>query len=317
MSLDVAAARATASSPELPQTVTGVTPADRMLGTDTATEAWQRPNGDGPEADRHAGGGDGRRSARQKSAGNVALLDIHLALADALRPDQRRAARRALIVPAIQVENGRWDPAACTDDARVIGPVIGVQVLAGILVREVVLGYRAAAQIYGPGDLIHVPDTRADRSLPVISTVLVSGRAVLAVLDDRVLVAARRWPRLAGSLLAQAMRQVDGAGHHQAISQLARVEERLLALFWHLADRWGRVGSDGIAIDLSLTHETVGHLVGARRSTVTLGLSRLRDQQLLRRDPDGVWLLAPASLQRLNNPQADALARRVPSVPLT
>jgi hypothetical protein len=28
----------------------------------------------------------------------------------------------------------------------------------------------------------------------------------------------------------------------QAISQLTRVDRRLKALFWHLAERWGRVG---------------------------------------------------------------------------
>src|ERR1700748_3694842 len=113
MSLDVAAVRAMARSPELRRTVTELTPGGGMLTADTATEAWQLPDGDGPEADRQTGGGDGRRSASQKSAGSVPLLDIQPDLADAWRPDQRRAARRALIVPAIQVENGRWDPAAC------------------------------------------------------------------------------------------------------------------------------------------------------------------------------------------------------------
>jgi len=236
------------------------------------------------------------------------LLDIHPGLVDDLSPQQRLAARAALSMPGIEVGRGRWDPAACTDDARVIGPVVGVQVLGGVLVREVMLGSRAAAQIFGPGDLIPVDDISSERSLPVISTVSVVGRAVLAVLDDRLVLAACRWPRLVGGLLAQAVRQVDHAGDHQAISHLARVEDRLLALFWHLADRWGRVRSDEVTIDLPLTHETVGHLVGARRSTVTLGLGKLRDEGLLRRDADGVWLLASDSLERLNNHRGDALA---------
>lgn len=244
-----------------------------------------------------------RGRARQKSAGDIALLDIHPDLAGDLSPQQRLAVRNALTVPAIEVERGTWHPAACTEDERIVGPVLGVQVLSGVLVHEVLLGARASAQIFGPGDLMKVHDGRGEQSLPVISTVSVFEPAVLAVLDDRLLSAAQRWPRLAGGMLAQAMRQLDHAAQHQAISQLARVEDRLLALFWHLADRWGRVRSDGIAINLSLTHETVGHLVGARRSTVTLGLLKLRDQQLLRRDEDGVWLLAHASLQRLTNHQ--------------
>jgi hypothetical protein len=37
----------------------------------------------------------------------------------------------------------------------------------------------------------------------------------------------------------------------QAISQLNRVDRRLLAMFWHLAERWGRVTADGTAIPLT------------------------------------------------------------------
>jgi len=119
----------------------------------------------------------------------------------------------------------------------------------------------------------------------------------------------RRWPRLVGRFLAKAMRQVDRAADHQAISQLVRVEDRLLGLCWHLADRWGRMSSDGVLIDLKLTHEALGRLVGARRSTVTLGLRALADENVLRRRADGSWLLAPGSLQRLEaGPSADGRA---------
>lgn len=272
-----------------------------------AVDGLRRANRRGLEAVPPLGAQPSRRRARQRSAGDVALLDMQPDLAGDLSPEQRLAVRNALIVPGIEVEQGTWDPTACIQDERIIGPVLGVQVLSGVLVREVLLGARPSAQIYGPGDLMNVHDGRGERSLPVISTVWVFEPAVLAVLDDRLLIAAHRWPRLAGGVLAQAMRQLDHAAEYQAISRLARVEDRLLALFWHLADRWGRVRSDGIAIDLSLTHETVGHLVGARRSTVTLGLLKLRDEQLLRRDADGVWLLAPASVHRLTTHQANSL----------
>ena len=77
----------------------------------------------------------------------------------------------------------------------------------------------------------------------------------------------------------------------QAISQLNRVDRRLLALFWHLAERWGRVARDGIVVPLVLSHRLIGELVGARRPTVSTALAELaRDGQLSRRD-DGTWLL--------------------------
>ena len=51
----------------------------------------------------------------------------------------------------------------------------------------------------------------------------------------------------------------------QAISQLTRVDRRLKALFWHLAERWGRVSGDGVVVPLALRHRILGQLVGARR----------------------------------------------------
>ena len=104
------------------------------------------------------------------------------------------------------------------------------------------------------------------------------------------------------------MRQIGDAGVPQTISPTARVEDRLLALFWHLADRWGRVLPDGVRIELPLTHETIGHLIGARRPTVTLGLSALRGEGLLRRQVDGAWLLAHDSLLRLTTADGERSA---------
>jgi hypothetical protein len=84
----------------------------------------------------------------------------------------------------------------------------------------------------------------------------------------------------------------------QAISQRPRVEDRLVALFWHFADRWGRRRSADIAIDLPLTHEALGRLIGARRPTVSLGLRQLSDDGLLRREGDS-WVLSIASVEAL------------------
>jgi CRP/FNR family cyclic AMP-dependent transcriptional regulator len=119
------------------------------------------------------------------------------------------------------------------------------------------------------------------------------------VLDDRVLVAMREWPRMIARLFAVAMRQLERADLNAAIGRLERVEDRVLGLFWLLADRWGRRGPDGIAIEHPLTHEAIGRLIGARRPTVSLGLRALYEQGALHRRADGTWLLSPDSLSRL------------------
>ena len=60
--------------------------------------------------------------------------------------------------------------------------------------------------------------------------------------------------------------------------RLTRVERRLKALFWHLAERWGRVSGDGVIVPLALTHRILGQLVGARRPTVSTALSELAER---------------------------------------
>ena len=90
---------------------------------------------------------------------------------------------------------------------------------------------------------------------------------------------------------------------HQALLQLSPVETRLLILFWHLAERWGRVTPDGIVIGVQLSHEMLGHLVGCRRASVTTALARVVESGRLDRREDGSWVLhgsAPSELSTLH-----------------
>jgi DNA-binding GntR family transcriptional regulator len=51
------------------------------------------------------------------------------------------------------------------------------------------------------------------------------------------------------------------------------------------------VTPDGIVVDLPLTHELIGRLVGGRRPTVTLALAELAENGVLVRRDEGGWLL--------------------------
>jgi CRP-like cAMP-binding protein len=75
-----------------------------------------------------------------------------------------------------------------------------------------------------------------------------------------------------------------------AIIHQARVNVRLHMMLWHLAERWGRVGSEGVLLPLALTHAVLSDLVAARRPTVTTALAELYRQELVRDLPRG-WLL--------------------------
>jgi CRP-like cAMP-binding protein len=75
-----------------------------------------------------------------------------------------------------------------------------------------------------------------------------------------------------------------------AIVQLPRLDDRLWMLFWELADRYGRVHTDGVHLDLPLTHELLSHLAAARRPSVSGALTRLSEQGRLLRSGRS-WVL--------------------------
>jgi hypothetical protein len=111
-----------------------------------------------------------------------------------------------------------------------------------------------------------------------------------AVLDDRVLALIQRFPRLLEGLQVRTEDQQQRLLAQLMICQLPRVDDRVLALMWLLAERWGRVTPSGTLLPVRLTHDTIGLLVGARRSTVTLALGSLEQRgALLRRSQD--WLI--------------------------
>jgi len=240
----------------------------------------------------------GERVADHKPAGAIRLLEQLPDLAADLENGQAAAAYRALTIPAIELGPGCCETGSCETVPPVAGRPFGLLVVDGLLAREVRLADRTSTSLYGPGDLLDL-GTDEGSSLAAGVRLVCPEIAVLALLDDRVLVAMREWPRMIPRLFAVAMRQLERADINAAIGRLERVEDRLLGFFWLLADRWGRRGPAGIAIEQRLTHAAIGHLIGARRPTVSLGLRALSDQRALYRRADGTWLLAPDSLYQL------------------
>lgn len=236
--------------------------------------------------------------ADRTPVGTIRLLEHLPDLAADLGDGQATTAYRALTVPALELGPGRCDTRICEAGPPASGQPFGLLVVDGLLVRDVRLAARKSTTLYGPGDIL---DLRTDEgsSLAAGARLVCPEIAVIALLDDRVLVAMREWPRMISRLFALAMRQLERADINAAIGRLERVEDRLLGFFWLLADRWGRRGPEGIAIEQPLTHETIGHLIGARRPTVSLGLRALSDQRALYRRADGTWLLSPDSLSRV------------------
>ncbi len=234
-------------------------------------------------------------------ARGVELLVADPELARDLSPQDAHAARR-LAVPVAELPAGPWAPRLAADWGLNVSALL---LLDGVLTREVLLHDRVTAQLLSPGDVL-VPWGEPSALLPCRLRWTVNERARVAELDERFARAVGRWPSLAARVQDRLAAQGDRLAVHMAISQLGRVDLRVLALLWHLAERWGRVTPEGVVVPLRLTHAMVGRLVGAQRPTVTLAVGELQVQGALERRDDGTWLLHEASRDRLA--PSDALA---------
>jgi hypothetical protein len=163
----------------------------------------------------------------------------------------------------------------------------GVLVLEGVLIHQVTIEHRPAADLLGPGDVL--PAT------PPAEGTCVRWRALtplrLAALDSVWAARMSPYPEVSNALLARAVAQAIRAAHMMAVTGHPQLDVRLWLLLWALADRYGRVHPDGVHLGLPLTHDVLSQLGRARRPSVTNALSALAERGLLCRDGSG-WILA-------------------------
>lgn len=227
----------------------------------------------------------------------VAVLDVDPDAGRMLRADEAGAAGQRALARVATMPAGRrvgsWGP----PDGG--GEALGLLVVDGLVLREVDVGRSVAAELLGPPDLIRPWDSDGGLGAADVRWTLL-GEVRFAILDEAFVRRAGAWPGLLAGLAARGISRAQTLAVSQAIGNLKRIDQRLLMLFWQLAERWGRVAREQILIDLPLTHEILSRLVGARRPSVTTALGILREQGLVVRRPDGVWALDRAGGERLN-----------------
>jgi CRP-like cAMP-binding protein len=222
-------------------------------------------------------------------AEQIPLLKIDPDLGALLADARRIEAERKLLVTTHRLAVGPWDVSRLSNAGA---DHIGLLVIEGVIARELIVADHVSAELLGPGDLLR-PWQPASKTglLPVDAEWTVLSPTSLAVLDRRFAAEISTWPEITAALFDRMSERSLRLATTQAISQLTRVDRRLKALFWHLAERWGRVGGEGVVIPLALTHRILGQLVGARRPTVSTALSELAERGELVRRADGSWLL--------------------------
>jgi CRP/FNR family cyclic AMP-dependent transcriptional regulator len=225
----------------------------------------------------------------EPGCGSVQLLNVDPDLARELDPRRAREAAQRLYARAIEIPRGRWVPNLDVLDGT---RAIGLLIVDGLLIREATVDDHPSAELLGPGDVLRAwDDADYEELLPrtIEWSALTATR--VAIIDHSFAVRAAQWPEVFAALLDRAARRAERLVVMQAIAHLTRVDDRLLALLWCLAERWGRVLPDGVLVSLRLSHRTLAGMVGARRPSVTTALGQLMARGDVERRVDGEWLL--------------------------
>lgn len=234
------------------------------------------------------------------------LADLHPELIAGIPEQRRQLAREHLLAPVARFGAGPWTPTV--DDGRAIGLLI----VEGLMMRDVVLADTVATELVGRGDILR-PSEHDGSGAPVPFDVewRVIQPTTMALLDRPFAAALAEWPEAVEAVLAAAVRRSQSLAVQLAVCHLRRVHTRILVLMWHMADRWGKVRADGVHVPLNLSHRSLGHIVGAQRPSVTTALRQLTSEGLISRCADGTWLLhrdPPETLEEIRAAAADTRA---------
>ena len=223
----------------------------------------------------------------------VRVLEEDPGLAASLDDAERAVAAQHLIAAEMKVPRGPWTGAHSLGQTR---GDLGFLVLDGLIVRETVIGRHTTAELLGAGDLLRPWDQQGEEGPEAPIETRHAWRilqpARFAVLDARFAALCSRLPPVTAELLSRTLRRSRLLSLLLGLSAMPRLDARLLALLWHLADRWGTVRPEGTLVPLRLTHATLAQLVGAQRPSVTSALTSLEQRGLLSKLPHGGgWLL--------------------------
>jgi CRP-like cAMP-binding protein len=225
----------------------------------------------------------------QAAAERVRLLDADPSLGGGLSEEQLAGARRYAVADVIELSRGTYIPRGLFDGSG----LLGLLVLDGMLIRQVAVGDRHCGELVGPGAVLRPWDDFGQVApLPFEVSWRVIREVRMAQLDRRFLATIVHWPELIETFTARAAERAHTLAFNVAIHCLRHVHLRLLALLWHLADRYGRVTREGTHVPLPLSHADLAELVGAQRPSVSVALKRLADDGLVRRASDNGWLLS-------------------------
>jgi CRP/FNR family transcriptional regulator, cyclic AMP receptor protein len=228
----------------------------------------------------------------------ISIVEADPDLGDLLDEGELERARHEALTRVQRLSPGEWDASAALEPAA---HHRGFLIIDGLLSRTVDVLGRRCVELVGNGDVMRPwqwDDEGSHVRAEVGWTILEPSR--LAVLDHQLVLRLVPWPELGLELFNRGTRRAHHLAVALAIAHHQRVDDRLLLTLWHLAERWGRVHSDGIVVPLPLGHQRLADLIGARRQSVTTAMGGLTRSGAISRRDNGHWLLhgkPPAELR--------------------
>ena len=230
---------------------------------------------------------------------SVSIVDADPDLGDLIDPGELERARREARARVVRLSTGEWDAGAALE---VDSHHRGFMIVDGLMSRTVDVLGRRCCELIGHGDVMR-PWRWDDEGSHVRAEVgwVVLEPARLAVLDHGLVKRIVPWPQLGVELFNRGTRRAHHLAVALAIAYHQRVDDRLLLMLWHLAERWGRVHPDGVVVPLPLSHQRLADLIGAHRPSVTTAMGELTRAGTLSRRDDGDWVLHGAPPEKLRH----------------
>jgi CRP/FNR family transcriptional regulator, cyclic AMP receptor protein len=202
------------------------------------------------------------------------------------------------VAPEFAFERGPWRFSPPPERGS-----FGALILQGLILIRIDAGARSHIEMLGEGDVISPwvgsgPQLRPPSEL----TASVVSPARVALLDRGFALRTARWPEIHAALIRRCIERTRRLSLQSAINALPRIEERVEATLWELADRFGHVTPDGIVVEVPISHSQLADIVAAQRPSVSTAVVRLEDQGRLARVARRTWLLrgpAPETLTSL------------------
>jgi CRP/FNR family transcriptional regulator, cyclic AMP receptor protein len=220
---------------------------------------------------------------------SIAIVEADPDLGELLDPGDLERARREARARLQRLSVGEWDAAAALEHDR---HHRGFLIVEGLLSRTVEVLGRRCCELLGHGDVMR-PWQWDDEGSHVRAEVgwVVLEPTQLAVLDHGLVRRMAPFPQLGVELFNRGTRRAHHLAVALAIAHHQRVDDRLLLTLWHLAERWGRVHTDGVVVPLPLSHQRLADLIGAHRPSVTTAMGELARAGTVSRRESGEWVL--------------------------